>query len=211
MFHPYETKHGTYDTYDTYDTQRTYDTHGTCNIHGDFELFHILMPSSLKCPICTTVKSMERIVKACDSSEYISIHWRDSIRCIDEYNYRTVRELIPDRCGICENGMKFMIRYDDPSRFYPIPKPYDKNDITNFEDEVHKNHAYMNFVCDNNYSLLRISFEEADNLEYWIQHFLESINKTNLQTFMCSNETKYTTLQKHSEYHLRQERKLYFH
>jgi hypothetical protein len=164
--------------------------------------------------------ALKRIQEECDINENIDIHWKDYIRCVDIYNYRTIRELIPERCGTCINGKKFMILYDDPHRFYPVPKWYlnsnselnsNSYECTNFEDEVHKDFAKMKFAQENNYHVLRISFEESNSIEYWIRVFIDQVMTSEYQKFVCSNTKKYDKLQKNSEYYLREERKLYFY
>lgn len=182
----------------------------TCSIHGKFEVFEMVTQRVLTCPVCTSMNVMKRIQDACDNNENIEEHWRNYIRCIDIYNYRAVRELIPERCGMCVNGKRFMILYDDPHRFYPVPKWNSNDECTNFEDEVHKDFAKMKFAQEHDYHVLRISFEESHCIEYWIRSFIDNVMTSEYQTFICSNTEKYDKLQRDSEYYLREDRKLYF-
>lgn len=176
-----------------------------CAIHGKYEFFEVLSRASLRCPTCTSMSSMRRIENACDRSPYVDMYWRQPIKCIDMYNYPIVRELIPEQMGLCTNGRKFMIFYDDAHRFFPMPRAYPEGTYTDFADEVYKHVAKMNFASKHGYSVLRISFEEWHSIDYWVSIFLEKVASTNIPVFMCSNERIYNKLEKNSECYLGKE------
>lgn len=182
-----------------------------CERHGWYEPTNVVYFSPpLRCPLCIVLKVLPRIENTCHTHMNVSVHWKDKIRCVDVYNYRMIRELVPERCGITINGKKFMILYDDPPRFHSTIKAFCPDEQTDFEDEVHKDVAKMRYAHEHGFSILRISFEESNEIEYWINKFIHKVVTSTFSVVMCSNPKKYNQLQKDSEYYLREDRKCYF-
>lgn len=179
-----------------------------CTIHGHVAIWAPTnAQETIRCPFCTMQHAQKTILQVCDSVMDIDCHWRDSIRCVDTYNYNTVRYLIPERCGQLVNGTKFMIEFDGPDRFGPMQY---MDRITNFEDQVHKDHAKMAFVHEHGWHALRISFLEFDKIEHCITTFLSTCMLSDTQVILCSNDDMYDALQHASEYFLRDDRKWTF-
>ena len=181
-----------------------------CRIHGHFSTCVVANGDAFYCPICRMQSAQKEILKVCDSVMDIDCHWRDKIRCVDIYNYNTVRYLIPERCGQLINGRRFMIEFDGPDRFGPMQY---MERVTNFEDQVHKDYAKMAFMHEHGWNVLRISFQEFTMIEHWVRLFFTRCmqeEEDDKQVILCSNETMYDTLQEASEYFLREDRKWTF-
>lgn len=177
-----------------------------CKVHGYYDDSSVRM-----CPHCVTFKALRRLNDAC--GRHVEIEWhhdRYPLRCVDIYNYRAVRELIPEQYGRTVDGKRFIILYDDPQRFHPIIKPYCPDELTDFEDQLHKDEAKMKYAHDYEHSVLRISFTSFESIEHHVNRFIHSILHSDTPIVMCSDPSLYDTLQQQSQYYLRDERKWYF-
>lgn len=180
-----------------------------CGIHGHFSTCVVADGETFDCPVCRMQGAQKEIFRVCDLVMDIDCHWRDEIRCVDIFNYNTVRYLIPERCGQLTNGRKFMIEFDGPDRFGPMQY---MDRVTDFEDQVHKDYAKMAFIHEHGWHVLRISFKEFTTIEHWVHTFFTRCmqQENEKQVILCSNEVMYDTLQETSEYFLREDRKWTF-
>ena len=167
-----------------------------CNIHGDFDQIpdsHLNMNTG--CPKCAINKAETWLDTLCNEDERIVSHGRQSIKCVDIFNNNMIRCLFPDKVGVTQSGEKFMIECDGPQHFQSVS--WYGNNASDFRDQLCRDLAKNRYARDNAWSLLRISYLEYHNVEYWVNKFITDIEiraTKEEKVFMCSNPHLYNKL-----------------
>lgn len=166
-----------------------------CQKHGHFYQTpdaHINGRSG--CPTCNYVKAEEDIARLCNNDERVVENGRKSLKCIDIHNNCITRILYPDRVGKTVSGKKFIIECDGRQHFEEV-YCYG-NQVSDLRDQVCRDLAKNIYARDNNWSMLRISYLEYDDIAYWFDKFISAVESSDTQVFMCSNPTLYNKLRR---------------
>lgn len=148
------------------------------------------------CPRCRINKAEEQLSKLCENSPYIIKLEKKSIRCIDSHNKNTTRNLIPDLMVTLSNNTIIMIEMDGEQHFNPNHLLLTHFN-TEFRDQVCRDLCKNRYARDNNMSLLRISYLEYDNIEYWVNSMISEVMEKNAPVMKCSNPKLYNDLREY--------------
>ena len=164
-----------------------------CKIHGEFEqppTSHIHVKAG--CPTCNSNKGEEELEKICNNHQDVLTHCKKTIDCIDIHNGNMIRKLIPDKCGTTINNHDFMIELDGPQHFGSVN--WFGSEPTDFQDQRCRDLAKNKYAMDHGWSLLRISYQEYNDSDYWVNKFIQEIMETSSCVVMYSSPEMYEKL-----------------
>jgi hypothetical protein len=140
------------------------------------------------CPKCRVNKAEMRLEDILKAHKVVSSYGKPAISCYDKIN-KKMRNLRPDCIGETTNGNKFLIELDGRQHFEKVYW-YDPEG-SDLRDQICSDLAKNKYANENGMSLLRIAYTEYDDLESWVNKFLEKCSKTRDQVFIPSNPTLY--------------------
>ena len=147
------------------------------------------------CPICKVNKAERQLHYICKNDDRIQNHCKLRINCIDSYNldkFPNGRLLEPDQQIVLTNGSIAIIELDEPQHFGSVnwfgSKPSD------FRDQLCRDFSKNQYAINNGWHILRISYEEYDDIDFWINTFITKIFNSSSQIILYSNPEKYKCL-----------------
>ena len=87
-----------------------------------------------------------------------------------------------------------LIEYDGEQHFEPIYFGGGTNQYKSFYKNQKRDYIKTKFALQNGYILLRISYSEYDNIEYWILLAIKISNERQKKKLIISNEYLYKSL-----------------
>ena len=100
--------------------------------------------------------------------------------------------LEPDQQIVLTNGSIAIIELDEPQHFGSVnwfgSKPSD------FRDQLCRDFSKNQYAINNGWHILRISYEEYDDIDFWINTFITKIFNSSSQIILYSNPEKYKCL-----------------
>lgn len=140
------------------------------------------------CPDCNLNKVETKMDEILSTHHLVSSYGKPTILCYDKIMEKP-RRLRPDCIGITINGNKFMIELDGQQHFQTVSS-FGPNG-TDLRDQICRDLAKNRYAADHRMSLLRISYLEYNDLEMWVNLFLEKCAQTTEQVMIPSNPALY--------------------
>jgi hypothetical protein len=98
------------------------------------------------------------------------------------------------------NNFELMVELDGEQHFKSVN--YFGVNPTDFKDQVCRDLCKNNYARENNMSLLRISYLEYNNIEYFLNRTIDKILLENKNVYECSNPKLYNDLREYCHKHL---------
>jgi very-short-patch-repair endonuclease len=150
------------------------------------------------CPICNVNHAETELARVLREHPCVQKFAKKRFPCTDIFNGNKVRMLEPDATGVTSSEKGFTIEADGRQHFESV-NYFGNGEWTDFRDQVCRDLAKNRTAWNNGWSVLRISFEEFDNIEFWVNKFIDDIMSNDKQVAMTSNNDKYMTLKRDSE------------